>query len=69
MLPGAAAYRVFVPVEEDIEVRVLLLQFLDPIENLGQAHIGRLIEDDMDLLLHSPTPVPVPWFVIGPLYT
>lgn len=62
MLSWATAYRVFVPVEKNIQVRVLLLKLLDLVQDLGKAHVGRLVENDVYLLLHVPSPVPVPCF-------
>lgn len=59
MLSRAAAYCVFVPIEKDIQVRVLLLQLLDLLEHLGKAHIRRLVNNDVYFLLHGPSPVPV----------
>jgi len=65
MLPRTAANRIFVPVEEDVKVGILFLQALYFLKDLGEAEICRFVKNDMYLLVHVLSPLPVLFVVIG----
>ena len=56
LLPGPAAYRIDIPVEENVQLRVLGLDLLDLAKHLTKRQVALLVDLDMYLLLHIRAP-------------